>query len=90
MPLCAAHNNSPIRRSPPLDTQSTLFIDVEGLVNPLDREGMADAIWRGLAMKLGERKERSQAMMATPQRNDAQVWRDRFIADLAAMRVIAR
>ena len=59
------------------------------LVNPLDREGMAEAIWRGLEMPLGERKERWRAMMATLQRNDAQAWRERFIADLSAARLVA-
>jgi trehalose 6-phosphate synthase len=59
------------------------------LVNPYDQEGMTEAIWRGLEMPLGERKERWQAMMKTLRRNDSEAWRDRFIADLAATRLIS-
>ena len=54
------------------------------LVNPHDREGMAEAIWQGLEMPLGERRERWSAMMATLRRNDAHAWRRRFIETLAA------
>jgi trehalose 6-phosphate synthase len=54
------------------------------LVNPHDEESMAEAIWQGLEMPLGERKERWTAMMATLRRNDAQAWRRRFIEALAA------
>ena len=57
------------------------------LVNPHDGEGMAEAIWQALEMKLGERKERWTAMMATLRRNDAQAWRRRFIETLAAIEV---
>src|SRR5438067_3681209 len=54
------------------------------LVNPFDREGMADAIWESLEMPLGERKERWTAMMATLRRNDTTAWRERFLEALAA------
>jgi trehalose 6-phosphate synthase len=54
------------------------------LVNPHDEEGMAEAIWQGLEMPLGERQERWSAMMVTLRRNDAQAWRQGFIAALAA------
>jgi len=57
------------------------------LVNPLDQEGMADAIWQGLEMPLDERQDRWKAMMRTLVANDAQAWRDGFIADLTATRV---
>ena len=53
------------------------------LVNPHDEEGMAEAIWQGLEMPLGERKERWTAMMATLRRNDAQAWRQGFVETLA-------
>ncbi len=53
------------------------------LVNPLDREGVAEAILQGLEMPTGERKERWNAMMATLRRNDAAAWRQRFIEALA-------
>jgi trehalose 6-phosphate synthase len=54
------------------------------LVNPNDQEGMAEAIWQGLEMPLGERQERWTAMMATLRRNDAETWRRGFIETLAA------
>jgi trehalose 6-phosphate synthase len=54
------------------------------IVNPFDREGMAEAILQGLDMKLEARRERWNAMMATLRRNDANAWRRRFIAALAA------
>jgi trehalose 6-phosphate synthase len=56
------------------------------LVNPHDEESMAEAIWQGLEMPLGERRERWTAMMATLRRNDAQAWRQGFIETLAAVR----
>jgi trehalose 6-phosphate synthase len=54
------------------------------VVNPYDVEAMAEAIWQGLEMPLGERRERWSAMMATLQRNDIDTWRERFIAALTA------
>ena len=54
------------------------------LVNPHDVEGTADAIRQGLAMPLGERKERWTAMMATIERNDITAWRKSFVGALAA------
>jgi trehalose 6-phosphate synthase len=52
------------------------------VVNPYDVEAMAEAIWQGLEMPLGERRERWSAMMATLQKNDIDTWRERFIAAL--------
>ena len=60
------------------------------LVNPFDEEGMADAIWHGLEMPLGERKERWTAMMATLRRNDARAWHQDFVEALAAVAAVAR
>ena len=54
------------------------------IVNPYDEEGVADAMWQGLEMTLGERRERWNAMMATLRRNDTHAWRRRFLAALAA------
>jgi trehalose 6-phosphate synthase len=45
---------------------------------------MAEAIWKGLEMPLGERKERWTAMMGTLRRNDITAWRERFLEALAA------
>ena len=57
------------------------------IVNPYDREGVAEAIWQGLEMPLGERRERWNAMMATLRRNDADAWRQRFVAALMSVEV---
>jgi trehalose 6-phosphate synthase len=54
------------------------------IVNPFDREGMAEAILHGLDMPLTERRERWTAMMTTLRRNDANAWRRSFIEALAA------
>lgn len=59
------------------------------IINPFDREGMAEAILQGLDMKLDERRERWSAMMATLRRNDANAWRRRFIEALAATEAAA-
>jgi trehalose 6-phosphate synthase len=59
-------------------------LDAAIIVNPYDREGVADAIWNGLEMPVGERKERWSSMMATLRRNDAHAWRRRFLEALAA------
>jgi trehalose 6-phosphate synthase len=55
------------------------------LINPYDREGVAEAILHGLEMPLDERKERWAAMMATLRRNDAESWRCRFVEALSAV-----
>ncbi len=55
------------------------------IVNPYDREGVADAILQGLEMGLDERKERWAAMMTTLRRNDIEAWRRRFLAALLAV-----
>jgi trehalose 6-phosphate synthase len=54
------------------------------IVNPFDREGMAEAILQGLDMPADERRERWGAMMASLRRNDANAWRHRFVAALAS------
>ena len=54
------------------------------VVNPYDVEAMAEAIWQGLEMPVGERRERWLAMMGTLQKNDINAWRERFIAALTA------
>jgi trehalose 6-phosphate synthase len=55
------------------------------IVNPHDREGVAEAIVKGLDMPAGERKERWAAMMTTLRRNDIDTWRRRFLAALTAV-----
>ncbi|HTU52696.1 MAG TPA: trehalose-6-phosphate synthase [Acetobacteraceae bacterium] len=58
-------------------------LDAALLVNPYDRTGVAEAIARGLAMALPERRERHAAMIAALRRNSLERWRDRFLEDLA-------
>ena len=54
------------------------------LVNPLDREGMADAVLQALTMSLEERRERWEAMMEGLRANTVAHWRESFLARLAA------
>lgn len=53
------------------------------LVNPYDVEGTAEAIARGLAMPLEERRQRWQGMMATLRENDVFAWCRAFLDDLS-------
>ncbi|PLZ02514.1 alpha,alpha-trehalose-phosphate synthase (UDP-forming) [Burkholderia sp. WAC0059] len=53
------------------------------IVNPLDIDGMADALAAALAMPLAERVARYRDMMAQLRENNVSVWRDRFMRDLA-------
>jgi trehalose 6-phosphate synthase len=53
------------------------------IVNPFDREGVAEAILQGLDMPVEERRERWSAMMTTLRRNDANAWRHSFVEALA-------
>ena len=50
------------------------------LVNPIDIDGMAEAIMHGLDMPLGERKERWTAMMTVSAATDIGAWRREFRA----------
>ncbi len=54
------------------------------LVDPLDVEGVAEALDRALAMSLAERRERWAAAMRVLEANGAARWRDRFLAALEA------
>ncbi len=53
------------------------------LVNPIDIDGMAEAMHDALAMPLGERIERWQSMMAILRRNGIGAWRENFVQALA-------
>ncbi|MEM5402350.1 alpha,alpha-trehalose-phosphate synthase (UDP-forming) [Paraburkholderia unamae] len=57
------------------------------IVNPLDIDGMADALGTALAMPLAERLARYQDMMAQLRENNVSVWRDRFMRDLGRVSV---
>ena len=54
-------------------------LDSALIVNPLDYDGVADAIARGLEMPLEERRERWSAMMEKLRANTLATWRDRFL-----------
>ena len=57
-------------------------LDSAVLVNPYDREGVADGIQRALEMSLQERIERVDAMRSTLRRNDIHAWTARFLGAL--------
>lgn len=52
------------------------------LVNPYDRNGVADGIQKAIEMPLGERKERHQEMLANLKANDIHAWCQSFISVL--------
>jgi trehalose 6-phosphate synthase len=49
------------------------------LVNPYDREGVADGLQTAIEMPLDERRERYQSMLAVLRRNDIHNWCRRFV-----------
>ena len=49
------------------------------IVNPYDRDEVADGIAHALNMPLEERRERHAAMLATLRQNDITAWRTRFV-----------
>ncbi|MDR5779939.1 alpha,alpha-trehalose-phosphate synthase (UDP-forming) [Caballeronia sp. LZ065] len=52
------------------------------IVNPLDIDGMADALATALKMPLAERRARYGEMMQQLRDNNVSVWRDNFLRDL--------
>jgi trehalose 6-phosphate synthase len=54
------------------------------IVNPIDVDGMADALAQALAMPLAERRARYRGMIAQLRENNVSVWRDNFLRDLQA------
>jgi trehalose 6-phosphate synthase len=54
------------------------------VVNPLDADGVAEAIYAALAMPREERVARWQSMMTVLRRNDVSAWRESFVTALAA------
>jgi trehalose 6-phosphate synthase len=57
------------------------------LVNPYDTEGLADAIYKALAMAPEERRARMARMRAYVREHNVYRWAGTLIAELAAMRV---
>ena len=54
------------------------------LVNPYDREGVADGMQQAVEMRLEERRERYRSMIGNLERNDIHAWCSRFIESLQA------
>ncbi|WP_175717606.1 alpha,alpha-trehalose-phosphate synthase (UDP-forming) [Burkholderia anthina] len=52
------------------------------IVNPIDIDGMADALSQALTMSLAERRARYADMIAQLRENNVSVWRDNFLRDL--------
>jgi trehalose 6-phosphate synthase len=52
------------------------------IVNPFDRDDVADGIAHALSMPLEERRNRHAAMLQTLRRNDITAWRTRFVEAL--------
>jgi trehalose 6-phosphate synthase len=52
------------------------------LVNPYDRQGVADGLQRALSMPLSERRAKHAAMLAKLRKNDIHSWSRRFIEAL--------
>ena len=53
------------------------------IVNPFNREEVAEAIVRGLAMERAERVDRWSALMDDLRRTDVSAWRDAYVTALA-------
>ena len=58
--------------------------ELEGalIVNPIDIDGMAEALAMALEMPVAERRARYRAMIAQLRENNVSVWRDNFLRDL--------
>ena len=56
------------------------------VVNPYDARAVVDAIKRGLAMPVAERRERMSAMRRRVMSYDARAWAKAFVGDLTARR----
>jgi trehalose 6-phosphate synthase len=49
------------------------------IVNPYDRDSVADGIATAITMSLEERRERHARMMQVLKKNDITAWRTRFV-----------
>ena len=56
------------------------------IVNPYDRDEVADGIATAISMSVEERRERYQSMMAILRQNDITAWRTRFVDALLKKR----
>ena len=57
-------------------------LDAAVLVNPYDRQGVADGLQSAIAMPVAERRERYQTMIDVLRRNDIHEWCRRFVESL--------
>jgi trehalose 6-phosphate synthase len=60
------------------------------IVNPIDIDGMAEALACALAMPVAERRARYRDMIAQLRENNVSVWRDNFLRDLKASGAVPR
>jgi trehalose 6-phosphate synthase len=61
-------------------------LDAALQVNPHDTRAVVQAIDQALMMSLPERRERHVSLMAALKRHSIQIWADRFITQLKAVR----
>ena len=59
-------------------------LDSALIVNPYDRDAVAEALQQGMCMPLAERRNRWEAMMAVLRDNDVSAWRQTFLEALEA------
>lgn len=59
------------------------------IVNPYDRDSVADGIATAITMSLDERRERHASMMKVLRKNDITAWRTRFVDTLLRRRDVA-
>jgi trehalose 6-phosphate synthase len=57
-------------------------LDEAIIVNPHDRDDVADGIATALSMSIAERRERNAALLETLRKNDITAWRTRFVEAL--------
>jgi trehalose 6-phosphate synthase len=60
------------------------------IVNPVDIDGMAEALEKALEMPLVERQARYRDMMGQLRENNVSVWRDNFMRDLQSAAGVKR
>ena len=81
-PHCGAHHRGvkagALLVGPDHDLDRRLGLDAV-IVNPYDRDSVADGIATAITMPLEERRERHASMMKVLRKNDITAWRTRFV-----------
>jgi trehalose 6-phosphate synthase len=54
-------------------------LDAAVLINPYDKQGVAEGLQRAIEMPMAERRERHESLLAVIKRNDIHSWRRRFV-----------